>query len=220
MVGVVMGKLPRPGATKTRLCPPLSPEQAAQVHAMCLGQTLSWLAGDDRWDRVVWSFAGGSPDEAAEFRECVVNAGRVELHEQGGGDLGRRLADVADTLGRPSIAFFGADTPHLRPDRRDAVAVACRRNQPAIGPCDDGGFWTLVTPAGLDLHEPLLDIDWSSGRECGQVQDRFAQDRHPLALLPDFWDVDRPDDLARLAAADAAWFRTIPDVLAVIGEST
>ena len=45
---VVVGKAPEPGATKTRLCPPLLPAQAARLYeaflrdALETGQSLGW----------------------------------------------------------------------------------------------------------------------------------------------------------------------------------
>ncbi len=215
---ILMAKIPRPGRVKTRLCPPLSPEQAAQVHGLCLTHSLFRLLHDEGWSKVVWSFAGGSTAEAEAFLDDLDLPRRPTVREQGDGTLGDRMAEVASSVSGDSVAFFGADTPHLPMSHVEATLQACGQGRSAIGPSDDGGFWTLVVPAGLGLSDLLANVDWSSGNELSDVRRNYERAGWQLDDLPVWWDVDRPDDLARLAAAEPDWFRDLPDVVAAVAE--
>ena len=50
---VVIAKEPRPGAVKTRLCPPLTPEQAAELAEAALADTCRVIAGTGAQFRVM-----------------------------------------------------------------------------------------------------------------------------------------------------------------------
>src|SRR5436309_1968860 len=49
---LVFAKAPEPGRVKTRLCPPLTPEAAAELHQACLGDLWERLATLEPWEDV------------------------------------------------------------------------------------------------------------------------------------------------------------------------
>ena len=118
----IIAKTPEPGRVKTRLCPPCTPEQAAEIAAAALADTID--AVDSRsptrhgWDacrRVV--LLDGQPGEWIPADYDVV--------AQRGDGLAERLANGFDDLG-PGV-IVGMDTPAAGRWLGDAAATPCRR---------------------------------------------------------------------------------------------
>ena len=200
----VVGKRPTPGRVKTRLCPPLSHEQAAATHAAFLRATVARLTTAKLGPLAMCH----APDDAGPAVFEVLGVPDVRLLPQGEGDLGQRLARLFDTLRRDGpVLFLGADSPDL-PPRHLAGAVSHLNGGKTgktsttgvIGPCDDGGFWCVGLPADADAAAVFAGIAWSSGRELDQVRANASAAGVPLAGVPAWSDVDRPRDLARLLA--------------------
>jgi rSAM/selenodomain-associated transferase 1 len=193
-----MAKLPVAGRVKTRLCPPLTSQEAADLHERFLKRLLTRLAADHRW-RVVWCYAGATDAQAADFARTLPGV-TLSLLPQSGGDLGDRLIAAAAVQEGP-LAFFGADSPHLPDGHLVKLYDALARGDASIGPCDDGGFWCLGLPDRHVAAKLLTNVRWSSGHELSDVRRHAEEAGVRLVSLPTFWDVDRPEDLARLRAS-------------------
>ena len=78
-----------------------------------------------------------------------------------------------------------------------ALMALGQGNEVVIGPAEDGGYVLI----GLKQPCPGLfqGIEWGSERVLSQTLQRLAQLKLPYALLEPLWDVDRPQDLQRLA---------------------
>ena len=200
VTAVVMGKLPAAGRVKTRLVPPLTHEQAADVHGLFLRHTLERLCkARTELDLRGVVFCFDPPDAGDAARRKYADLG-VTLLPQRPGDLGARLTQAHDQLGRPPTLFLGADSPDLPAAYLWAAVASLREDWGAVlGPCDDGGFWCLGAPSGWDLGPVLSGVEWSSGRELAQVRQGCARNGLATADAPEWSDVDRPADLATLA---------------------
>src|SRR5215216_1501130 len=128
---VFMAKWPEPGRTKTRLCPPLSPAQAAALARAFLLDTLAEATrvGADRW--LAFAPAGAEGDFAA-----LAGAG-VGLIEADAGGLGAALR-------RSQAALVAADMPHLEARRYAEALAALDGADVVIGPSGDGGYYLLA----------------------------------------------------------------------------
>jgi glycosyltransferase A (GT-A) superfamily protein (DUF2064 family) len=126
----VIAKQPVPGRVKTRLIGPCSPEQAAELAACALADTLLALQDFPCEHRVVvldgtaggWLPAGWS------------------VQSQSAGELDVRLSAGFDGLPAGPAVLVGMDTPQLQtgllnfdPSRYDAC----------LGEAEDGGFWAI-----------------------------------------------------------------------------
>ena len=83
----------------------------------------------------------------------------VRVLDQGEGDLGRRLDRVWRAAGTASpIAFFGADSPDVPDAALREIPAALAECDVAVGPVEDGGYWTLAARR----YQPrlLAGIDW------------------------------------------------------------
>lgn len=194
-----MGKLPVAGRVKTRLSPPLTPEQAAAVHELFLRTTLERLvalAPAAEIGRVVFCF--DPPDAPRQVLQEFGMGGDLELQPQGGGDLGSRMAQVANEV-KGRVLFLGGDSPDLPQTHLIAAAgLLVEQEGIVLGPCDDGGFWCLGATAGVDLRQVFAGVAWSSGREMGQVRQNAEAAGLSVSLAPGWYDVDRPADLTTL----------------------
>lgn len=146
---VVMAKEPIPGRVKTRLCPPCTPQQAADLAEACLADTLEAVAATP----CAWRML--ALDGVAGAWLCP----GIDVVAQDGQGLAQRLAGAfaaaANRYGSDAGAIaIGTDTPQLTPRMlTDALSAL---NRPAIdavvGPAHDGGYWTL----GLRRIDPLV----------------------------------------------------------------
>lgn len=198
---VVLTRDPLPGRVKTRLIPALGAEGAARLHhAMALAT-------------VEAAVRSGLPVEVAlegDLRgpfalELAARGGRIL--PQGGGDLGRRLQLAMSGEGR-AIAL-GTDCPHLDPDW--LLSAAGAPTPIAIGPSEDGGYWTIaLDEGGLGVLE---GIPWSTPQVLERSLIRAAALGLAHTLLPTCYDIDLPSDLARLRADP----RCPPSLLPLLG---
>lgn len=201
---VVMAKRAVPGKVKTRLTrgpSALSPEVAAAVHAAMLDTVLhrvrTHLAAATA-GRAEYVLAMDDPEGAPDA------ADGWEVVPQGGGDLGERLERVWSAKGRGPIVFFGVDSPDVPAEALTGIVEALKTSDAAVGPVDDGGYWTLA--CGRWLPALVQGIDWGTPAVYHQTSRIAAERGLALAELLPWHDVDEPDDLAslvqRLATAD------------------
>jgi rSAM/selenodomain-associated transferase 1 len=185
---VVIAKAPEPGRSKTRLCPPCTPEQAAALAAAALRDTLAAVAAAPARRRIV--ALDGEPDG-------WLPPG-FELRAQRGAGLGERLGNALAAAGGPALVV-GMDTPQLS---AALLRHAARRlGEPGIdavlGPAPDGGYWTI----GLRRPDPAVfdGVPMSSHRTHAAQRSRLAELGLRTARLPALRDVDTIDDALAVA---------------------
>ncbi|MBS1105098.1 MAG: uncharacterized protein H6Q91_600 [Deltaproteobacteria bacterium] len=201
---VVFAKEPQPGRVKTRLSPPLSPAEAAELYRCLLLDVLDESAAAALLlvlDAVV---AVDPPRSTAEFAARTPAGFRAVA--QGAGELGARMSHVArqaSAAGAPFALLRGSDSPCLdRVVLRDAVAALAKVDL-VLCPDRDGGY-NLVGLGGRALARGpcggLFDHPMSTP---SVLRDTLARaDRLELRaeqLAPGF-DIDRFEDLRWLAA--------------------
>jgi rSAM/selenodomain-associated transferase 1 len=188
----VFAKAPVAGEVKTRLVSVLGPDGAAGLQAGLVRHALSTATQARAGAVELWC----SPDEMHPFfTRCAAEFG-VTLKTQRGADLGERMRRAAeDTLAAGhAIVIIGADCPALvSSDLREAVE-ALRTHDAAIAPAEDGGYVLI----GLSAAIPGLfdNVEWGGAAVMAQTRSRLAHTR--WKELATRWDVDRPEDYARL----------------------
>ncbi len=197
---VVLAKAPVAGRVKTRLCPPLTPEQAADLAAAALLDTLDAVRAV-RDGRPLVALTGDLAG-AARAGELATALRGLALVDQRGRDLGERIAAAhadAATLGGPSLQI-GMDTPQVDgPLLADAAARLCRVDA-VLGPAVDGGWWAL----GLrDPRHAALVAGVPTSRDDTGEQSLAALRAGGLRveLLGELRDVDTIADATTVAAA-------------------
>jgi len=136
----VIAKAPAPGRSKTRLCPPCTPQEAARLAEAALRDTLAaMLAAPTTARRVL--VLDGSPGR-------WLPPG-VEVIAQRGPGLAERLAAAFDDIGAPAF-LVGMDSPQVTPHLLAAGVAAVERDGAALGMAWDGGYWGI----GLRVSQP------------------------------------------------------------------
>lgn len=197
---VVMAKVPRPGRVKTRLVPPLSPDEAAALYAAFLSDVV--LSAGQAAERrraapiLACALAGG---DSIEDAHGLVPAG-WRVIEQRGTDLGARIEGAREDAGARHVVILGSDSPTLPSDRIDAAFDAIERVGCAVGPTDDGGYYAIA----FDGPHPeiLSGIPWSTDGVMAATRRAAAQAGIRIEEIPPWYDVDVAEDLPR-ALADA-----------------
>lgn len=212
---LVLAKAPEPGRVKTRLCPPLTPEQAADLAAAALLDSIDAAAAVPGARPVV--VLTGELDQAARRIELDAALRGVTVLAQRcygpGGDgvahdgLGARIAaahiDAATLLPGMRTLQIGMDTPQvdaaLLADAEAALAV--RGVDAVLGPAADGGWWAL------GLREPahaalVVGVPTSRADTGERTMAALRAGGLRVVVLPELSDVDTMADA--LAVADAA----------------
>ena len=194
---LVITKAPVPGKSKTRLSPPCTPEQAAQIATAAVGDTLDAVRATPVQRRVV--ALDGEPGDL-DLSGCVV-VPQVE------GDLGTRLAHAfADAMGSPDgdlpTLLIGMDTPQVTPALLAASLdrlVAGGAGTVVLGTAPDGGWWAL------GVHSPVAALVLPGvpmSRDDTAVRTRAALEQAGLTVLdlPELTDIDHFPDAVSVAA--------------------
>jgi uncharacterized protein len=199
----VMTKAPRAGEVKTRLVPPLTQDEAAEVNRAFLrdvADAISAAIGETAREIAALGVGVFTPPGAEAEYENILPA-EFFLVPQRGDQFGERLIFTAEDLfkaGFASVCLINSDSPTV-PAKSFAQAVKLLRlpgDRIVLGPCDDGGYFLI----GLkSLHRELFEqIDWSTERVLEQTRQRAAEIEIEVKLLPVSYDVDDRATLRRL----------------------
>jgi len=196
---LVMAKRPEAGATKTRLCPPLTPERAAALYACFLADVVEMARAVARSVPGLVPTIAYAPDDAAGYFRAL--APDFALVLQTGATLGERLAAVmsgALASGHGQVAAINSDSPSL-PAAYLAQAFAALDDPAAdvvFGPCDDGGYYLIGWKRPLSFL--VRDVAMSTPHTLADTLALADAAGLRVALLPPWYDVDEPADLVRL----------------------
>jgi rSAM/selenodomain-associated transferase 1 len=184
---VIFAREPLVGRVKTRLAGAIGHEAAAAIYAGLLDHTVATAL--EASPGAILSLA--EPTES----EWASGVGLVS-ETQGGGDLGRRMAECFQrrfTEGAARVVIIGSDNPCVTPEHLAAAFGALDEMAVVLGPADDGGYWIVGqrTP-GVDLFS---GIPWSSPETLAATRRRLETLGVAWRELETLSDIDTIDDL-------------------------
>lgn len=210
-------KAPRAGEAKTRLTPFLTPEGAAEVAASLADDAARFAARclpPEGKLVIVYAPDNGLPEIEDTIRRPAGSGtppDRPLMLRQRGADLGERMANAVQEVSFEHdcspLVLLGADCPGMHPE---ATATAFRLLQSDIregdksadvvlGPADDGGYYLLGVRGPDGITTLLGGVAWSTDRVFAQTVANAQRLRlWVCADLPVCYDIDTPEDLARL----------------------
>lgn len=193
---LIFAKYPSPGAVKTRMVPPLTPEEATALHESCLRAVCANLRGV----RTLATKLVVTPDERANELGRRLNFDAASCWPQGDGDLGHRLSHATTRAfdeGARGVVLLGADSPTIPRDDLEQAIDCLTRNRVVLGPCDDGGYYLLGLPG--PMPELFEGVAWGGPHVADQTRRRARLAGVDLVELPCWYDLDRFTDLRRAA---------------------
>ncbi len=191
---ILFAKAPVPGRVKTRLTSVYTKEEAARLYR--------------GWARGIYSsvLELGVPVQVAyealpEFPgpEWIGNGERLEFFYQSGKSLGERLSHAfsrAFKEGADRVVAIGSDSPGLPVRYLQDAFAALESKESVLGPTPDGGYYLI----GMNRFLPDLfqNISWSTPKVFNETLEIILQKRYSLKLLPEYFDIDVPEDMERL----------------------
>jgi rSAM/selenodomain-associated transferase 1 len=186
----IVCKTPIPGASKTRLSPPLRPEECAAISSCFirdLSATLQSLVDEGGAVGHAVYTPIGSEDT---LRPLLPDSFNLTLQHEG--DLGSRLLGATKDLlkaGCAGVVLINSDSPTLpKQILRKAIEAVRVGNNVVLGPAIDGGY-TLIGLSGL--HPRLFEeIPWSTADVYSKTVERAAEIQLPVVNVPVWYDVD------------------------------
>jgi uncharacterized protein len=195
----VMTKAPLAGSVKTRLVPPLTLNEAAELNKCFLSDTAAAISSvtikADALGIAVYTPTGA---ESAYIDILPPNFSLLAQRDEG---FGRRLYFAAVDLfkcGFESVCLIDSDSPTVPAGNfmQAVKLLSCPGDRIVLGPCDDGGYYLI----GLKKpHRELFRrIDWSTELVLAQTRQRAREIGLEIKVLPTGYDVDEGSSLHRL----------------------
>lgn len=191
-VVALFAKPPIPGETKTRLCPPLTPAQGANLYAAFLADIAEMLAAGANWDWMMYS-------TNLELQKEAWPAGSPKpdgWRQQRGANLGVRIERAFQEIlgeGRNAAVILGSDHPTVTGELVAEAFAALESADIVLGPSLDGGYYLVgasAPPTGV-----FRDIPWSTEHVLERTLDRVEKAGLSVAFLHPWYDVDTGEDL-------------------------
>ena len=192
---IVVAKQPAPGKTKTRLTPPLDPEQASQLYECLLKDTLDLIRQVNQVQPVVAFLPAGAEPY---FQQMAPD---FDLILQEGPDLGARLDNAISAYfsqGYQRVVIMNSDGPTLpSPYLSQAFTALEDSSDVVLGPCEDGGYYLIGAKAPIPYL--LRGVQMSTPTVAEDTIALAVEAGLRLHLLPTWYDVDDAASLIRLA---------------------
>src|SRR5215470_8586653 len=197
----ILCKTPIAGFCKTRLSPPLFPEECAAISACFIRDLSATIDALARTVRGIVGYAVYTPIGSETRLQTLLPAG-FHLLPQSDGDLGERLLNATVDLlnaGHDGAILVNSDSPTLPLSILRAAVHAVRQGDAAVlSPALDGGY-TLI---GLTNPYARLfaDIPWSTPQVYRLTLERAREINLPVIAVPQWYDIDDEYTLRLLQA--------------------
>jgi rSAM/selenodomain-associated transferase 1 len=198
----VMAKAPIVGQVKTRLAPPLTAAEAAEISGCFIRDIADNIIAASRSAPIHPHVAYAPPGSEPVFRTLLPET--VGLLPSLRSGLGHSLPDaVRDLLaaGYGLVCLVNSDSPNLPTAYlvEAAMALSAPGDRVVLGPAEDGGYYCI----GLKQPHPRLfeEIAWSTPQVFAQTCERAREIGLAVTVLPQWYDVDDAALLRRLAGA-------------------
>ena len=193
---IILAKAPIAGHAKSRMIPVLGAEGAAQLHQQITHWMLQRFNNQGDYLVELWC---ASDIEHPFFQACASEFG-VTLKLQTGDDLGeRQFIAMTDALeDSEHVVVIGSDVVSLTVnDIQHAFDRLQQGSELVISPAEDGGYG-LIGCSKID-RRIFSHVPWGEAEVYAEMVRNLNHIRFNWQPLSQVWDLDRPDDLLRLA---------------------
>ena len=190
---ILFTRVPKPGHTKTRLLPVLSPDQCAALHTAFL-QDLAGLSGHVKADL----FVAYTDDPNWKMLKDIF-PGACGFFPQEGNGLGEKMHHALChvlRLGYDSVVLTGADLPLMTRSHLESGFDALAHADITLGPTSDGGYYLVGMKQPCKVIFENQHYGGASVMENTVAAAKAAGLTVAPAKICD--DVDTPEDLKSL----------------------
>lgn len=184
---VIMAKRPAAGRVKRRLARDIGDVGAARFSRATLAHTILRLGADPRWR----TYLAVAPDTSLMSSGWPSGANIVRI-PQGGGDLGRRMQRLFDSLPPGPVIIVGSDIPRIRPAHIARAFKLLGSADAVFGPASDGGYWLVGMKRAPRCLRPFDGVPWSTSTALDVTLSNLRG--RIIAFAPILRDVDRGED--------------------------
>ncbi len=194
---IIFAKAPIPGTVKTRLCPPLTLDEAASLHGTLVLDAIERTKGLQG----ISLYIAGAPDLTHPFFKVMEGRYGARLLLQRAPDLGARMRQAmqdAFDQGAQDVLLTGTDLPTLPRVHLVEALTLIKAHDVVLGPTTDGGYYLI----GLRKMIPELfdGIAWSTASVLAETKKKIEAAGLSLGLLPERRDLDTLEDLKAFIA--------------------
>ena len=197
---VIFAKAPIPGEVNTRLCPPLTPDEAATLHgSFVLDMLERTKLAVAKLQLPFHRYLACAPSSELVFFKIMEERQGVHLLDQVGEDLGQRMhrtfVDVF-AKGYKQVIIVGTDVPTLPLSVYQEAFAMLSRSDVVLGPALDGGYYLigLTKPA----EQLFTGVPWSTDQVLAITQQQAKALGLSVELTTAWRDVDTITDLQSL----------------------
>ena len=197
---VIFAKAPIPGEVNTRLCPPLTPDEAATLHgSFVLDMLERTKLAVAKLQLPFHRYLACAPSSELVFFKIMEERQGVHLLDQVGEDLGQRMhrtfVDVF-AKGYKQVIIVGTDVPTLPLSVYQEAFAMLSRSDVVLGPALDGGYYLigLTKPA----EQLFTGVPWSTDQVLAITQQQAKALDLSVELTTAWRDVDTITDLQSL----------------------
>ena len=206
----VFARAPELGRVKTRLCPPLTADEAVALHRALVEDTLDHLGKLNRPGLSRLLLLGRPLLQATDLD--VPRGWTPGI--QTPGDLGFKLSSFFQWAFRRDarrVVVVGSDSPTLPLEVVHDAFEELSRVDVTLGPAADGGYYLI----GARTYLPQLfqGISWGGELVLQQTKDAIERLGVTHKLLVPWYDVDRPRDMEKLREEIGYLQRSRPDLV-------
>jgi uncharacterized protein len=199
---VIFAKAPIPGEVKTRLCPPLTPDEAATLHgSFVLDMLERTKLAVTKLQLPFHRYLACAPSSELVFFKIMEERQGVRLLDQVGEDLGQRMHQTFVSLfakDYTQVILVGTDVPTLPLSVYQDALTLLEKSDVVLGPALDGGYYLigLKQPA----EELFIEVPWSTDQVLAVTQKHAKTLGLSVSLTRPSRDVDTIADLHSLIA--------------------
>jgi hypothetical protein len=192
---VVFAREPLLGQVKSRLASEIGTHEALAVYRAMLARLGELLTRSRIADWDLWVTSNCSHEDFISI------CNKRNIYLQDGQDLGARMdAAIQQTLldqNVENVILIGTDCPALTTGYLQQALLALESGVDVVlGPAEDGGY--VLVGMRRPIAAVFEDIPWGTDQVMHKTLETLKADELSYRLLDTLWDVDRPEDLARL----------------------
>ncbi|NQU02969.1 MAG: glycosyltransferase [Syntrophaceae bacterium] len=192
---VLFARYPEKGKVKSRLAATYGAEFVLQLYDNFVADSLDRLKDTE----VPFIIAFDPPEKEDEMRS---HFGRDHVYmPQEGSDLGERMYYAFRRCfaeGFDSAVLIGSDIPDLPREILEEALFSLENHDAVIGPSRDGGYYLIGFKKDTLTPQVFKNIPWGAPTVLAATMGVFTTRENDVHLLPEWNDMDTPDDLADL----------------------